>query len=372
MLKKFIFLCAISVAVVSCKSQKEPKITKDGLFAKIETSKGDMIVELYYKATPVTVANFVSLAEGKNTLVADSLKGKKYYNNTIFHRVIKDFMIQGGDRTGTGMGTPGYRFADEFVDSLKFTKKGQLAMANAGPKSNGSQFFITHKETPWLNNAHTIFGQVIDGVQVIDSIANVKTVQADRPEQKVMIKNIEIIRKGSEAKKFNAGKYFEDFINQEAEKERIKAEEAKKKAEGFLSEIKTQMEKAQTYPSGLKVFKIKSSNGKRPKIGDQVMINYAGYLAATGQLFDSNEKQIAQNHNVYNAQRDQMGGYAPMPSIYSPDAQFIAGFRDAILTMNVGDRVRAFIPSALGYGSQGAGGVIPPNADLVFDIEIVE
>ena len=205
---------------VACKSAKYPDL-KDGLYADIQTNHGDMLVELFYKATPGTVANFVSLAEGTNTYVADSLKGKRYYDGTKSHRVIKNFMLQAGDRTATGEGSPGYQFADEFVDSLKFTKKGQLAMANSGPATNGSQFFIVQNQhlpyskkeiarggwpeaiaeiyaeeggTPHLDRRHTVFGQLMDeaSYQVLDTIAAVETGAMDKPKEDVVMESIDI------------------------------------------------------------------------------------------------------------------------------------------------------------------------------------
>ena len=168
----------------------------EGLFADLSTSKGEIVLKLEMDKTPVTVANFVSLAEGKNNKVSDEFKGKKYYDGLVFHRVISDFMIQGGDPTATGSGGPGYQFDDEFTD-LKHNESGILSMANAGPGTNGSQFFITHKKTPWLDGKHTVFGKVIEGQSVVDSI-----VQNDT------IFKVKIIRKGSNAKNFDANKVF--------------------------------------------------------------------------------------------------------------------------------------------------------------------
>ncbi|MBR0101696.1 MAG: peptidylprolyl isomerase, partial [Treponema sp.] len=131
---------------------------KDGIFAIMKTTSGSIVLELFYKETPLTVTNFVGLAEG----TLDAAKGKPFYDGLTFHRVIADFMIQGGDPKGNGTGGPGYKFADEFVDNLIFDKPGLLAMANSGPNTNGSQFFITHVPTDWLNHKHTIFGKVVN------------------------------------------------------------------------------------------------------------------------------------------------------------------------------------------------------------------
>ena len=152
-------IAVLTLIFTGCKSSKYADLD-DGIYADIQTSKGDILVQLHHKATPVTVANFVSLAEGVSPFVTENKKDKKFYDGIIFHRVMKDFMIQGGDPEGTGRGNPGYKFKDEFVDSLTHSGKGILSMANSGPKTNGSQFFITHKETPWLNGKHTVFGKV--------------------------------------------------------------------------------------------------------------------------------------------------------------------------------------------------------------------
>jgi peptidyl-prolyl cis-trans isomerase A (cyclophilin A) len=178
--------------------EKKPKLEK-GLYAEIQTSKGNILLKLEFEKTPLTVANFVGLAEGK---IKNSAKaeGVPYYDGLKFHRVIANFMIQGGDPQGNGQGGPGYSFKDEFLPEFQFTGPGILAMANAGPATNGSQFFITHKETPWLNGRHTIFGHVITGQEVVNAI-----------QQDDTITHIKIIRKGKEAKKFKADKVFEEL-----------------------------------------------------------------------------------------------------------------------------------------------------------------
>ncbi len=169
----------------------------DGIYAKFETSKGDIYAVLEHKKTPMTVANFVGLAEGqiKNKAKAE---GQHYYDGLKFHRVIPNFMIQGGCPLGTGTGDPGYKFPDEFDSSLKHTGPGILSMANAGPGTNGSQFFITHVETSWLDGKHTVFGHVIEGQDVVDKIAGNDT-----------LNKLVILRKGAEAEAFDAAKVFE-------------------------------------------------------------------------------------------------------------------------------------------------------------------
>ena len=368
----FIALLSAMFVFFSCNSQKKAyKDLGDGLFADIETTQGNIIVKLNYKETPVTVANFVTLAEGKNTFVKAEYKGKPFYNGTIFHRVIKDFMIQGGDPTGTGMGEPGYRFEDEIVPTLKHDKKGILSMANAGPATNGSQFFITQVPTPHLDGRHTVFGETVKGLEVIDAIANTKTVMNDKPEKDIKINKITIIANGKDAKNFNAVKVFEDYFKEINKREREKEAKTKAAAAKFLEEVKVQEPQAKALPSGVKIFKLVDCKGKQPNHTHQVMVNYAGYLR-NGTLVDSNVKEIEEAYGKYNSLREQQGGYQAFPMPYNTSAQLIPGFRDALLTMKVGDKIRVFIPAALGYGERGAGDVIPPNSDLIFDIEITD
>ncbi len=361
----------LPLLLMACKSTKYPNL-KEGLYADIQTNHGDMLAELYYKATPGTVANFVSLAEGTNTYVADSLKGKRYYDGTKSHRVIKDFMLQAGDRTATGEGDPGYKFADEFVDTLRYTRKGQLGMANSGPATNGSQFFITEVATDWLNFRHTIFGQVIQGEDVISKITDEQTSKEDsRPKNPVIIKKIEIIRVGKDAQKWDAPKVFDAFMKEQ----NAKAQKLESQKEKNLALMAEQEAKAVAQPSGIKILKLKEGNGRKPQIGANILVNYAGFLRATGDLFDTNIAEIAKENDAYDAARaaDPQYGYIPYAWKYSPEEGLIAGFKEALLSMKVGDRLRVFIPSALAYGKEGFGnGVIPPDADLVFEIEIVD
>ena len=354
----------------SCNSQKKAyKDLGDGLFADIETTKGHIVVKLNYKEVPTTVANFVTLAEGKNNFVKVEYKGKPFYNGTIFHRVIDGFMIQGGDPTGTGMGDPGYRFEDEFVPSLKHSKKGILSMANSGPNTNGSQFFITQVPTPHLDGRHTVFGETVKGEEVIDAIAKAPRNGQDRPNEDIKIKNITIVANGKDAEKFDAVKVFDSYFKSVAEREKEKEERVKRASAKFLEEIKVQEPQAKVLPSGVKIFTINNGEGKQPKQTEFAMVNYAGYLR-NGALFDSNIKEVEESYGKYQAMREQQNGYQPIPFPYTRSAQLIPGFKEALLTMKVGDKIRVFIPATLGYGESGAGDVIPPNSDLIFDIEI--
>ena len=354
----------------SCNSQKKAyKDLGDGLFADIETTKGHIVVKLNYKEVPTTVANFVTLAEGKNNFVKVEYKGKPFYNGPIFHRVIDGFMIQGGDPTGTGMGDPGYRFEDEFVPSLRHNKKGILSMANSGPNTNGSQFFITQVPTPHLDGRHTVFGETVKGEEVIDAIAKAPRNGQDRPNEDIKIKNITIVANGKDAEKFDAVKVFDSYFKSVAEREKEKEERVKRASAKFLEEIKVQEPQAKVLPSGVKIFTINNGEGKQPKQTEFAMVNYAGYLR-NGALFDSNIKEVEESYGKYQAMREQQNGYQPIPFPYTPSAQLIPGFKEALLTMKVGDKIRVFIPATLGYGEAGAGDVIPPNSDLIFDIEI--
>ncbi|WP_136467200.1 peptidylprolyl isomerase [Flagellimonas onchidii] len=365
MKQSLVLITLFSIVFFGCKSSKYAELG-DGIFADIQTSQGDIIVKLEHEKTPVTVANFVSLAEGNNPFVADSLKGKKYYDGIIFHRIIKDFMIQGGDPTGTGRGNPGYKFKDEFRDSLSHSKKGILSMANSGPKTNGSQFFITHKETPWLDGRHTVFGEVVSGLDVVDTIANVKTVPGDKPEVDVVMNKVEIIRNGKEAKKFDAPQIMTDYF----EEEKVAEAAFKKMKDDFVAELAKQKEEAQETTSGLRIYSLKKGEGEAPKVGQKVLVNYAGWLP-NGDLFDTSEARVAEKFkNFERINQMHRGQLTPSPMDFSPEAPLFPGFREALLTMKVGDKIRAFLPAHLGLGPQG-GGPIPPNSDLIFDLEIV-
>lgn len=358
------FLLIVLIAF-GCKSTRHADLG-DGIFADIETNKGEMVVQLYYKQTPVTVANFVSLAEGTNSFVTDSLKDKKYYDGVIFHRVIKDFMIQGGDPSGTGMQGPGYKFEDEIVDTLGHDSKGILSMANAGPNTNGSQFFITHAPTSHLDGRHTVFGKVVKGLEVVDTIANVEVAEKNKPKEDVVMNKVTIIRNGKEAKSFNAIEALTDYFDEANKRE----EEVKKVADALAEEFKTQKDEAEELPSGLKILYINKAEGdEKPQEGDYVMVNYAGFLDS-GKLFDSNILGVAEQFRTVDERRKEGGGYAPVRMLYGPDSPLIPGFKEGLLQMKVGDKARLFIPSHLGYGEAGAGGIIPPNTDLVFDVEI--
>ena len=370
MKKSILFVLLVLATLTSCKDENSN--LPDGLYAKIETSKGTIILALDYKQAPITVANFVTLAEGKNDFVTnDNLKGKPFFNGLKFHRVIKDFMIQTGDPLGTGSGDGGYKFKDEFND-LRFDKGGIMAMANNGPATNSSQFFITHVATPWLDGKHTIFGHVVEnGMEVVNKI-----------EQNDFIKSVTIIRNGEAAKKFNAVKTFFNYFSVESEnqKKKMEIEAQNKKAydekykdvrEDKVKYFNALKSKATKTSSGLKYVITKKAGGKKPATGSTLYIHYAGFLE-DGQLFDSSIENVAQTFGKYDQNRANQGGYQPIPFQAGKKDGMIPGFIEGLEKLSLGDKAILFIPSHLAYGAGGAGDVIPPNANIVFEIELLD
>lgn len=351
--KIVIVVALITTLFASCKKDENNNNLPDGLYAEIETNKGTIIAELNYKKTPLTVANFVSLAEGKNTNVSENFKGKHFFDGLKFHRVISDFMIQTGDPLGTGSGDAGYKFSDEITD-LKHDGPGILSMANSGPGTNSSQFFITHKETPWLNGLHTVFGKVVqNGMEVVNKI-----VQDD------FIKSVKIIRNGKEAEAFDAANVFEEQF-------KLKAESAKKLKAPYVEMINNAKATGTKLASGLIYKIIQPGTGKKPSTGTEVNIEYAGFLE-DGTLFDSSIKSVEEKFGKYNAQKDHQNGYSPIPFKIGTKEGLIPGFIEAIEQMSSGEKAVFVIPPQLGYGAQGAGNVIPPNATIIFELEMTE
>jgi peptidylprolyl isomerase len=346
----FIVAAFISLSVLpmaGCGQNNDNKGKKmelgDGLFAKISTDKGDIVVKLDYKKAPLTVCNFAALAEGKMS----SAGGKPFYNGLNFHRVIskangdsEDFMIQGGDPLGNGSGGPGYNFPDEFDPTLLFDKPGVLAMANAGPDTNGSQFFITLVPCPWLNGKHTIFGQVVEGQNVVNTIR-----QGDK------IKSIKIIRNGSEASAFKASQASFDALLQKVREKAIA--DAKQKRAADLALIQSKYPKAQKDAAGVWYIIEKPGKGPAPKPGETVMMRYRG-MFLDGKVFDASD----------------FHGGQPL-SFNAGAGQLIKGWDESALQMKLGEKRLVILPPELAYGEQGAGGVIPPNSFLVFEMEMV-
>ena len=346
--KKFICIllyASILISMGGCSPMSESMKAiegKDGVFAIMETSQGDIVLELHYKQTPLTVTNFVGLAEGKLT----AAKGKPFYDGLKFHRVIskangdgQDFMIQGGDPAGNGTGGPGYKFPDEFVDELRHTGPGILSMANAGPGTNGSQFFITHVATPWLDGKHTVFGKVVAGQDIVN-----KTKQGD------LIKKVTIVRQGEDAKNFTATQ--EDFDNRLKE---VKEKNRKAKEEAFKKTIEMVEKKfagSTKTPDGIYYTITKEGNGE--KIGGRktVTVKYKGYLM-NDQVFDSSDF------------------HEPLTFI-TAGGQMIPGFDMMVQDMKLNEKRTIVLPPDLAYGEAGAGGVIPGNAYIAFDVEVIK
>ena len=307
---------------------------ENGIYAKFNTTKGAVLVKLTHDLTPGTVGNFVGLAEG-NLENRVKPQGVKFYDGLKFHRVIPDFMIQGGCPQGTGTGDPGYKFDDEFHPSLKHNRPGVLAMANSGPGTNGSQFYITHIPTDWLDNKHTVFGHVVEGQDIVDAV-----------EQGDVLESLEIIREGEEAKNWNAIEAFITFKGLRNKRDAaLKAEE-----EAEMEKLAAGFEKTE---SGLRYQFIQRGEGKKAESGKTVAVHYEGSLE-NGKVFDSSyprKKPI----------EFRLG-----------QGQVIEGWDEGIALLRVGDKARFVIPSYLGYGSHGAGGAIPPNATLIFDVELME
>lgn len=306
---------------------------QEGIYAKFSTPKGVITVKLTHDKTPGTVGNFVALAEG-NMENDKKAQGTPYYDGLKFHRVIPDFMIQGGCPLGTGTGDGGYKFDDEFHPELTHDAPGVLSMANAGPGTNGTQFFITHVPTPWLDNKHTVFGHVTEGQDIVDAIA-----------QEDLIEKVEILRVGATAESWNAVEAFRTF---EGAREKRIAEE-KAKAAAALDEVAAGFDETE---SGLRYKIIQKGSGTKAEKGNTVSVHYEGSLL-NGTVFDSSYKR--------NQPIDFQLGVG----------QVIPGWDEGIELLQVGDKARFVIPSNLAYGSSGAGGVIPPNATLIFDVELM-
>jgi FKBP-type peptidyl-prolyl cis-trans isomerase len=304
-----------------------------GLYAQIKTNKGEIILILHHDKAPGTVANFINLSEGK---IKNSHKPMNvpYYDGLKFHRVIPDFMIQTGCPNGTGTGDPGYKFDDEFHPELRHNKPGILSMANSGVSTNGSQFFITHVATNWLDDKHTVFGEVVEGLDIVNEI-----------QQDDVIDSIIILRVGDEAEKWNSTEVFNNF----KDKKEILIKQRQLKEQQIIENLSKDFE---VTPSGLRYKILNKGNGDSPTKGDKVKVHYKGMLIDE-TVFDSSYKRnqpIEFNVGI---------------------GQVIPGWDEGIMLLKKGEKAKFIIPSNLGYGEAGAGGVIPSNATLVFEVELL-
>jgi peptidyl-prolyl cis-trans isomerase A (cyclophilin A) len=305
----------------------------DGIYAKFETSKGNIYTVLEHVKTPLTVGNFIALSEGT---MPNKVKaaGVPFYDSLSFHRVIPQFMIQGGCPFGNGMGDPGYKFADEFDETLKHTGPGILSMANSGPATNGSQFFITHVPTPWLDGKHTVFGHVVEGQNIVDTIA-----QGDK------LISVKILRKGADAMAFDGAKKFAEEQANAGKKAAEKEAAMKAIADKMSAEYKN------VTPSGLRYNIITQGTGAQPVATSTVSVHYTGTFL-DGKVFDSS------------VQRGQPAEF--------PLNRVIPGWTEGVALMKEGSKYKFFIPYKLAYGEGGYPGAIPPKSDLIFEVELLK
>lgn len=341
-------LIGLGFPVFAFQNNNKPK--EPGIYAEFTTSKGVILCVLEFKKTPMTVGNFVGLAEG-NLHILDSLHyTNPFFNGLKFHRVIKDFMIQGGDPLGSGSGGPKHRFQDEIHPDLKHSGPGILSMANAGPSTNGSQFFITHKETPWLDGKHTVFGHVISGQDVVNAI--------EQGDQLVALK---IIRVGKEAEKWDASAAYMDVYNKyraaaKAKEDALKLIASIPEAQYrtmMYDKVKKEFQNAWQNPSGLVYIIEKDGESYKPESGSKMTIHYRGSFLSDGKQFDSSYD------------RGQ-----PMEFTYKVN-RMIPGFEEGLGILGKGGKAKLIIPYFLAYGKDGRAGAIPPYSDLVFDVEVI-
>ncbi len=308
----------------------------DYILAHIKTNKGEIVCDLEFEKTPVTVANFIGLAEGKIENSCKTLT-KPFYDGLTFHRVVDNFMIQGGDPKGNGMGDPGYKFMDEFDPTLTFNTSGILAMANSGPGTNGSQFFITHLPTEFLNNKHTIFGHVVTGQNIVNAI-----------KAGDIMESITIEIKGDKANAFDAVSVFN---NKKFKTTAVPASTLSQELSEFNTWVKKNYPKAKKYGE-MYILVTQKGSGAIPKNGQQISANYTGKFI-DGKKFDSSLD----------------GG---VPFTFNLGAgMVIKGWDEGFAKLNIGSKATLLIPYTYGYGEQGSPGNIPPKATLVFDVELM-
>jgi peptidylprolyl isomerase len=310
----------------------------DGLYAQMNTNRGRILIALEFEKVPLTVANFVGLAEG--TIAFENRPaGRPFFDGLTFHRVIEDFMIQGGDPAGNGTGGPGYRFPDEIDPELTHDGPGVLSMANSGPDTNGSQFFITHNAAPWLDGFHAVFGRVLEGQDVVDAIR-----QGDR------IESLKILRVGSAALQFRVDQALFDRLLREAPNRQEEYRARARKA--ALEQIQARWPEAVISATGLRSVVVKQgSGGRSPRDGEEVTVHYSG-RRLNGLVFDS-------SYQRGEAASFQIG-------------RVIQGWNEALTEMKRGEKRILIVPPELAYGRRGYPGVIPPNEFLVFEVELLD
>lgn len=345
LMKQVLFLCgffllgagsqlmAQSTNNVNSMDQDFLQAQAEGLYAKIATNKGDIYLQLEFEKTPLTVANFVGLAEGTIENKAKA-KGMPYYDGLLFHRVIADFMIQGGCPRGNGTGDPGYKFADEIDPTLKHDGPGILSMANSGPATNGSQFFITHKETPWLDGKHTVFGRVVKGQDVVDKVAQGDT-----------LRQLSILRKGEAAEAFDAQKVFVEAQAEQIKKEQEREATQAAQKEALMAQFPNVTE------SGLRYVVLQEGKGDKPVATSNVKVHYTGTLI-DGTVFDSSVRR-------------------GQPIDFGLN-QVIPGWTEGVQLMREGAKYKFYIPYQLAYGERGYPGAIPAKSDLIFEVELIQ
>lgn len=371
LLKRVIRVLVIILVLVNLSSCSEKyNELNNGIYAEFITTKGIMVVKLIYKTTPVTVANFVSLAEGSNTLVKAEYKNKPYFNNTIFHRVIDNSIVQAGTPNGKSSGNPGYKFKDEFHPDLKHDKTGVLSMANFGPKTNGSQFFITEIPRPDLDNKHTVFGEIVIGLNILDSISQVKTNKDYRPLQPVLIKEINIIRKGNDAKNFDAPKVFENHFIEEERLEKVRKSKAEALIKSTLEKFKKQKAKAIKLESGLQYFISEKGTGLHLPEDAEALVHYTVFTE-DGKLIKTSKLEVAERLNAVDTEKKTANKYQPIRANIGPDAQMIPGFKEGLKQLSVGDKATLFIPYHLGFGEAG-GNTVLGKTNIIFEVEILK
>ena len=382
-MKIYIYSFIIVILVVGCTPAKYNGL-KEGLYAEIQTNKGDVLLELYAEDAPMTVANFVSLAEGTNTKVTDSIQGKKYFDGIRFHRVVNNFIIQGGDPTETGRGTAGYRFGDEFTKDVNgkllhiHGDAGMLSMANGGPESNGSQFFITHRAIPHLDGKHTVFGKTVINIlqlnalklQIKDSLKRKKSIDSLRMsvvnsiQQFDTINTVKIIRLGARANAFKAAEVFDNEFIRYAEGKKERNKKAKDADEERFSKYlenrttflaKMNESKAIKTASGLRILKLTSNpSGKKVVTNKPIKAHFTLYIADGTKI-----QSTLDSGNPFVFQLDDA------------EKPMITGFKEGAATLRVGEKARLFIPYYIGFG-EAKYGPFPAKSDLVFEVEILE